>query len=66
MKMLRLPSSFSLSSIPLDLDTTYDITLFFAPVEMVILTSQDRAASGTVLPSFTVLRVEMLGSPKFP
>jgi len=65
MKILRLPSPFSLSSVSLDFDTTYDVALFLTLIWMTTLTQLARIVWVWSI-RLTIFRVEAGGSPVFP
>ena len=63
--MLRLPLSFSFVSVSLTKDTIYDVTLFFMLVGVVTFTLLTRISFLTLIRLY-VVRMETVGSPKFP
>jgi len=64
-KILRLPSSFSISSVSLDIDTSYDTTLFFSLYRVAAFTRLAWIIGVRTIRK-SVSRVETLGSPVFP
>jgi len=66
MKVLRLPSPISFTSVPLVPDTACDTALFFVPCKVAVFTLLDWTCSGMACPWLALLRAEELGSPVFP
>jgi len=65
MKVLRLPSLFSLSSVSLDFDTAYDVAPFLSLNWMATYTQLTRMVGVWSIRN-TIIRVEAGGSPVFP
>ena len=66
MKVLRLPSPISFTSVSLVPDTASDTALFCAPCKVTVFTLQDRTYSGMACPLLAIFRAEEVGSPVFP
>ena len=63
--MLRLPLFFSFVSVSLTQDTIYDVTLFLLLVRVATFTLLTRTSFLTLIRLY-VIRMETVGSPKFP